>query len=128
MVINDTVKNPFSPEGWVQRYFSFVVNHPVPVLVIGAIVALATGSGIFRLTRNTSPDAFIPPNHPALACKQRVDAQFGLTEPIAVGIIRDAPGGIFNPKTLTLIRDLTQAIKQLPHVGPSDVLSLATES
>jgi uncharacterized protein len=128
MVINDTVKNPFSPEGWVQRYFSFVVNHPVPVLVIGAIVVLATGSGIFRLTRNTSPDAFIPPNHPALAGKQRVDAQFGLTEPMAVGIIRDAPGGIFNPKTLTLIRDLTQAIKQLPHVGPSDVLSLATES
>ena len=128
MAINETVKNPFSPEGWVRRYFSFIVNHPVPVLVIGAIVALATGSGIFRLTRNTSPDAFIPPNHPALAGKQRVDAQFGLTEPIAVGIIRDAPGGIFNPKTLMLIRDLTQAIKQLPHVGPSDVLSLATES
>jgi uncharacterized protein len=128
MAINDTVKNPFSPEGWVQRYFGFIANHPVPVLVFGAIVALAVGSGIFRLTRNTSPDAFIPPHHPALAGKQRVDAQFGLTEPIAVGIIRDAPGGIFNPKTLTLIRDLTQAVKQLPHVGPSDVLSLATES
>jgi uncharacterized protein len=45
-----------------------------------------------------------------------------------VGVIRDAPGGIFNPQTLTLIRDLTQAIQKLPHVAPGDVLSLATES
>ena len=97
-------------------------------MAIGAISALAIGSGIFKLTRNTSPDAFIPPNHPALAAKQRVDALFGLTEPIAVGVIRDAPDGIFNPQTLTLIRDLTQAIKKLPGIGPTDVLSLATES
>jgi predicted RND superfamily exporter protein len=112
----------------VRRYFRFVVHHPVPVLILGAVLALAIGSGAFRLTRNTSPDAFIPPRHPALAAKQRVDALFGLTEPIAVAVVRDAPGGIFNPLTLALIRDLTQAIRKLPHVGPADVLSLATES
>ena len=98
------------------------------VLVAGAIIALAIGSGVFRLKRDTSPDAFIPPHHPALVAKQRIDAAFGLTEPIAVGVIRDAPGGVFNPKTLALIRDLTHGIQQLPHVGPRDVLSLATES
>ena len=112
----------------MRRYFRFVVNHPVPVLVSGAVLALTIGSGAFRLTRDTSPDAFIPPRHPALATKQRVDALFGLTDPIAVAVIRDAPGGIFNPQTLALIRDLTQAIRKLPHIGPSDVLSLATES
>ena len=112
----------------MRRYFSFIVRHPVAVLVAGAIIALAIGSGVFRLKRDTSPDAFIPPHHPALVAKQRIDAAFGLTEPIAVGVIRDAPGGVFNPKTLALIRDLTHGIQQLPHVGPRDVLSLATES
>ena len=126
-VINRTVKNSFDA-AWVRRFFSFVVSHPVPVLVIGAVVALVLGSGAFRLTRNTSPDAFIPPNHPALAAKQRVDAMFGLADPIAVGVIRDAPGGVFNPKTLALIQDLTREIKKLPHIGPADVFSLATES
>jgi predicted RND superfamily exporter protein len=121
------VKTSFTA-GWVRRYFDFIVAHPRPVLVVGAVVALALGSGVFKLTRNTSPDAFIPPGHPALAAKQRVDAAFGLTEPIAVGVIRDAPGGVFNPKTLALIRDVTQAIQKLPHIGPRDVLSLATES
>ncbi len=98
------------------------------MLIFAAVLALAIGSGTFRLTRNTSPDAFIPPEHPALAAKRKVDALFGLTEPIAVGVLRDAPGGIFNPRTLALIRDLTEAIQKLPYVGSNEVLSLATES
>ena len=127
-VIDTTDKKSLSGERWVRRYFNFIVAHPRPVLALGVVVALVLGSGAFRLTRNTSPDVFIPPNHPALAVKQKVDAAFGLTEPVAVGVIRDAPGGIFNPKTLALIRDLTQAIQKLPPLGPRDVLSLATES
>jgi uncharacterized protein len=112
----------------VRRYFRFIVRHPVSTLVLGAALALGVGSGVFRLARDTSPDAFIPPRHPALAVKRQVDARFGLAEPIAVGVIRDAPVGIFHPHSLALIRDLTQAIQKLPHVGPGDVISLATES
>lgn len=105
-----------------------MVSRPRTVLWVAAIVALLVGSGVLRLRRDTSPDAFIPPNHPALADKERVDAAFGLTEPIAVGVIRDAPGGIFTPRTLELIRDLTEAIRRLPQLGDAEVMSLATES
>jgi hypothetical protein len=112
----------------VRCYFAWVVAHPRLVLVCSVLVMLAAGSGLLRLRRDTSPDAFIPPRHPALAAKARVDAEFGLAEPIVVGVIRDASGGIFNPGTLALIRDLTHAIQALPGVAPGDVLSLATES
>ena len=105
-----------------------MVLHPVPILVSAALLTLGVGSGAFRLARNTSPDAFIPLHHPALAAKQRVDVRFGLAEPVVVGVFREAPGGIFNPRTLTLIRDLTEAIGQLPYLNPTEVLSLATES
>jgi len=111
----------------MRRFFGFVTSHPVPVLVAAALIALAVGSGLFRLTRDTNPDAFIPADHPALTRKAEVDAFFGLTEPIAVGIFRDAPGGIFNPHTLALVRDLTEAIAALPHLTGADVISLATE-
>ena len=60
---------------------------------------------MLSLTRDTSPDAFIPTDHPALLLKQRVAAEFELKEVIAVGIIRDAPGGIFVPATLRRIRE-----------------------
>jgi len=112
----------------VRGYFRFITSHPVGVLVVAGVLALVLGAFIPGLTRDTSPDAFIPANHPALALKRRVEQFFGLTEPIAVGVIRDAAGGIFNPATLDLIRSLTRAVQELPQVEPDDVLSLATES
>ncbi len=112
----------------MQRYFRFVTAHPLPVLICCGLLALATGAFMLRLTRDTSPDAFIPPHHPALQLKRDVDARFHLREPIAVGIFRDAEGGIFVPDTLRLIRDLTRDIMQLAGVQPDEVISLATES
>ena len=113
----------------MRSYFRFVTSHPLPVLILAGVVALGLGSFIFRLTRNTSPDAFIPHDHPALTLKQRVDDRFQLTEPIAVGVIREpnAEGGIFDPDTLNLIQSLTKAIQDLHRVDPGDVISLATE-
>ncbi len=112
----------------MRRYFQFVTSHPVAVLCLAGIVGLALAPFLFRLTRDTSPDAFIPPDHPALALKQKVEVEFGLVEPIAVGVIRDQPAGVFTPDTLRLIQDLTQAIQKLPGIDPGDVLSIATES
>ena len=111
----------------VRGYFEFITSHYVSALCIPAVIGLAFIPFILTLTRDTSPDAFIPPGHPAVALKRQAEESFGVTEPIAVGIIRDQPGGVFRPGTLRLIRTLTQAIQQLPDVASNDVLSLATE-
>jgi hypothetical protein len=97
-------------------------------LAIGTIVPLVLALFLTGITRETSPDAFIPKDHPALARKKLADDAFGLKEPLVVGIFRDAPGGVFTPSTLRLIRDLSRAIQQLPGIEPDGVLSLATES
>ncbi|MHC4697999.1 MAG: efflux RND transporter permease subunit [Planctomycetota bacterium] len=112
----------------MRSYFWFVTSRPIPALLIAGIVALVLALFMLRLTRDVSPDAFIPPNHPALIRKQQVEESFGLREPIAIGVFRDEPGGIFNPDTLRLIQHLTQAIQQVPGIDPDDVLSIATES
>ena len=111
----------------MRRFFTWVTTWPKLVLCVATALGAVMGLCALRLTRDTSPDAFIPPGHPALLRKQRIEESFGLVEPIAVGVVRDAPGGIFNPDSLRLIRDLTEAIRRLPQVGPDDVLSLATE-
>ena len=112
----------------MRGYFRFVTSHPVLVLVAAGVLGLVLGPFVLGLTWNTSPDAFIPEKHPALLLKQEIEESFGLTEPIAVGVIRDAEGGIFNPQTLRLVQRLTKAIQALPQVESDDVLSLATES
>ena len=100
----------------MRRYFLFVTSHPVLVLFIAGILALALALSILKITRDTSPDAFIPKDHPALARKKQADEEFGLKEPLVIGIFRDGPGGIFTPQTLRLIRELSVAIQQLPQV------------
>ena len=108
-------------------YFRFITSRPIPILVIMGTLGLVSSAFILRLNRETSPDAFIPQNHPALALKESVDQQFGLREPIAIGIIRAEADGVFNPDTLRLIRNLTEAVRALPGVHSGDVLSIATE-
>lgn len=112
----------------MRRYFQFVTSHPVLVIVSGIAVALVSLIFLLRITRQPSPDAFIPEDLPALQRKLDVEDRFGLKEPIAVAVIRDGPGGIFNPRTLRLIRDLSAAIQALPGVEDDDVLSISTES
>jgi predicted RND superfamily exporter protein len=112
----------------VRRYFEFITSHPRSVLAASTLLALALVPWLFTLTRDTSPDAFIPEDHQALILKRQVEQMFGLAEPIAVGIIRDRPGGVFNADTLRLIQTLTRTIQQIPGVAPDDVVSLATES
>ncbi len=114
----------------MRQFFRFVTAHPVPVLAVGGVVALTLAICMFWLRRDTSPDAFIPPSHPALVLKGEVEEAFGLTEPIAVGVIRDrdAPDGIFCTSSLRLICRLTEAIRELPEVDAREVLSLATVS
>ncbi len=112
----------------MRRYFCLVTSHPLPILAVVGLVALVLGLFMLRLTRETSPDAFIPQDHPALTLKRQIDERFGLTDPLVVGVIRDAKHGIFVPHTLKLIRGLTRGIQELPGIEPGDVMSLATES
>ena len=119
----------------MRAFFRFVTAHPVAVLCLAGVAALVLGAYVLQLDRDTSPDAFIPPGHPAMVLKKEVEDTFGLSEPIAVGVIRDAPGGIFHRESLSLIQRLTQDIEQLlreardaTELNPDDVLSLATIS
>jgi predicted RND superfamily exporter protein len=120
--------DPVPASDLMRRYFDFVTRHPLPVLVAAAILGLGLGALVPTLTRETSPDAFIPVDHPALHLKHQVEEEFGLKKVIAIGIIRDAPGGIFTSATLGRIRDLTRAVQELPGIDPEQVVSLATES
>ena len=122
------VKYPTRAKQIVRPYFLFITAHPIPVLIVAAVLAGLSGACMFGLTRDTSADSFIPAGHPALALKRAVDAEFGLTDPIVLAVIREAEQGIFVPETLRLIQDLTLRIQQLPEVKAEDVISLATVS
>lgn len=81
--------------------------------------------GIARLTLRTDGHALVPPDAPALAIDEEVRKTFGRRDPLLVLVDTNRPDGIYNPKTLRLLSDLSAALADLPDVGRENVRSLA---
>lgn len=109
------------------RFFEAVTAFPKTVLVAVAIVTIATASFLPRLTKDTSADAFMPAEHPAVVYRDKVKDTFGLKDPLVVAIVNTGPSGVFNPESLKLVKWLSDQIAGLPGIDADRVTSLATE-
>lgn len=100
------------------------------LLVVAFVLALiaATAVSLPKLQKDTSADAFIGEDQPALVYKNHIEEIFGLTDPIVVAVIDKDEDGIFDPDNLGLVKRLTRAIERLPQIDPERVTSLATEN
>ena len=108
------------------KFFLAVTARPWLVLLLGAALVALAASFLPRLYKDTTADAFIAKDNPALIYKDRVKEIFGLADPMVMAVVR--PDGIFHPDTLRLVHDLSAQIERLPNVDPDRVTSLATES
>ena len=109
------------------RFFEAVTAFPKTVLLVVAIITIATASFLPRLTKDTSADAFMPAGHPAIVFRDKVKATFGLKDPLVVAVVNNGPQGVFNPESLQLIKWLTDRIAELPGIDADRVTSLASE-
>ena len=108
------------------RFFEIVTTMPKTISLVGLIfIGLATAF-VPQLYKDTTADAFIAKDNPALIYKNKVKEVFGLADPMVMAVINE--DGIFNPKTLQLIYDLNSQIEKLPNVDTDRITSLATES
>jgi hypothetical protein len=109
-------------------FFDFVTIWPKSFLILSFLVIAGLASFMPQIHKDTSSDAFIAKDDPVVLYREQVRDIFGLEDPIIVAVINDGPEGIFNPASLALVDNLTQAIGKLPNVDPDRVTSLATES
>lgn len=110
------------------RFFTGVIAYPKLVLVVTFIVIGLAASMLPRLTRDTSSDAFISADHPAIVYREQVRNIFGLDDPFVIAVIRDAEYGVFNPQTLKLVQWLTDEAAKIESIDPDRITSLATEN
>ncbi len=94
--------------------------------VLATVLALALG--LPGIEKNTSLDAFVPEGSPALALREQVESQFGLTEPIAIAYIGSAPGAAIDPAVLTEVREVSKLLQLQKGIDPAQVMSLSTRS
>lgn len=115
-------------EASLAAAFEHLLEYRRSVLIISVLLILASAAGLSRLVKETSVDAFVPPDHPSIQANERIRDVFGLSDPIAVAVMTRDGGSVFRPELLALTATLTEAIADLPNVRADRVASLATES
>ena len=99
-------------------------------LVLG-ISVIAWGQLRNHLRFESDLDAMVPADNPVSMYKEQVEDRFGMRDNIVVGVLNDNPdeNGVFNPRTLAIVKELSERIALLPGikaVRDEDVSSVAT--
>ncbi len=102
------------------------VNHPRLFVLVGLIMMIGLASGLSQLYKDTSADAFLAEDNPALAYKEQVKEIFSLSDPMVIAIEDNSEQGVYRTETLELIARLSDKIDALETVNSDRTVSLAT--
>jgi hydrophobe/amphiphile efflux-3 (HAE3) family protein len=116
------------PRTRAERIFWTLTARPWTVVALTLLFIGLGAAFLPRLERDTSADAFIADDHPAVVYRDSVEEIFGLEDPIVTAVVDESSEGVYRPETLELVRWLTDGIRDLENVDPERVTSLATES
>ncbi|HJP45515.1 MAG TPA: hypothetical protein QGH18_05850, partial [Arenicellales bacterium] len=107
-------------EAHFERFGRFVFRHHWKILLAIVAVVIGCGSGLPKLSLDTSTEGFLHPQDPTLSVYNEFREQFGREELILVAV---TGSDIFAPEFLSRLRALHQAIEaETPHL--EDITSL----
>lgn len=113
----------------MTRIFNWVLSHPKIVLLV---LLLATGAAVNQMRQihiETDMEAMLPHDSDAFINKQVLEERFGTTDMVIIGMLNDGKDGIYNPRSLALVDELTNWLQEQPQfrtLALNDLLSLAT--
>ncbi|NOR27277.1 MAG: MMPL family transporter [Lutibacter sp.] len=109
-------------------FFNKVTSNYKVILVLSALLLISVAVFIPKMTKDTRMDAFLPKDDAVLVFRNQVKETFGLKDPMVIAIVNENKDGIFNKKTLQLVYELGEKIKNIPGIDPDQITSLATEN
>lgn len=110
----------------IQRFFSWVIEHPKTIYLATLIMVAALGAMIPNINIDTDPETMLPADNPARMFHNSVKQEFNLRDSIVVGITNEThKDGIYNVESLTALHELTRNILKIKGVITQDVMSLS---
>jgi len=90
----------------VKTLLALVIRYPRSIIFLIIGITLLLGNQIKHLRFETDAESMIPHDHPAFIYNELIEEQFGVRDPLIIGIVNDHKGedGIFNPRNLALIK------------------------
>lgn len=93
------------------------------VLLVTALVSVWFTTLMLQNARmETNLDEYMPKTHPAFIYSDQAEEWFNIKDGILIAI--ENKNGIFNTRTLEKIRDITEALEDMPQFSPIDITSL----
>ena len=110
-----------------KKLVHFCTSKPKLVYGILLVLAIAFTAQIPRIQIDTDPENMLDAEHPARVFHNDVKRTFAMHDAIVVGIVNsDDPNGVFTPRALTDIFDITKSIMAIEGVIAADLMSIST--
>ncbi len=105
-----------------------LLTRPRIVLAAALFVILACASGLLRVEKDPSVDAFVPGDHQAAINRDLARDVFGLEDPVIIGLAAPRGQSAFTPDRLAALRRIDEAVRRIDGVEKNDVISLASQN
>ncbi len=102
-----------------KNFFSWIIAHPVVVIVLSTIVVMAAAFGMSKLRYVGDYGVYFSSENPQLAAFERMEEVYGASDNVAMLIVPEE-GSIFTSDLLIAIRDLTNDAWTIPHARRID--------
>ncbi len=104
-----------------KKMIEFAVRRPKAITITMVLVTLILASLISLVKVDTDPENMLSPHEPVRIFHNQVKKDFDLYDVIVLGIVNETdPDGVFNPKTLSKISELTDFIRTLTWPDPKN--------
>lgn len=114
-------------KNFAKNLVHFCTQKPKIVYAILAVLALLFTAQIPRIKIDTDPENMLDAEHPARLFHNEVKTRFTMHDSIVVGIVDTSnENGVFTPRSLSDIYDITQSILSIKGVIAADVMSIST--
>jgi hypothetical protein len=110
----------------MDRIYKFIARYPKMTILAVVLATAAIAVPIRSLRLETDVETMMPQHHPVFIYNKRIEKIFNTKKMIVVGIVNEGPRGVFNPKTLKLVEQLSARIEELDGIIGKDVVSLRT--
>ncbi|MBE9541876.1 MAG: hypothetical protein IMF01_06120, partial [Proteobacteria bacterium] len=107
----------------------WIIHHPKAVLALVIATTVIAIMQLPKLRAETNLESMFPDDHPVITYNDLAEEWFEVKDAIVIGVFNKGTHGIYNRASLSLIKEITDALKDMEGIlnrKKSDIISLSS--
>ena len=113
----------------MKRITEWVVRFPKTTILLIILLTIFFVSNLPNLRMETNIESMLPKKMDAYVNKKKLEEVFGVKDMMVIGVLNEGPDGIFNRESLSLVKEITDKLRDMEGINSrtnDDLVSLAT--